>query len=178
MSSSSSLSIQRTKTYSKRSRSHVPTDTSRSTPATPSKKRKRTSDDENDDSKGENRVFKRANTFKTAYTSIKKGVSNVKPSHTTRKPLQQLVLAFSAAPSLVSCPLCDLSYTRGAPDDEDLHKIHCPRVMRGTEWGREEEREALKANVSIIESRIELSNGQHGRIISIPGSTTGKIGSK
>lgn len=50
--------------------------------------------------------------------------------------------------------------------------------MRGSEWGKEEEREALKANVSVIESRVELSTGQHGRIISIPGSATGKIGSK
>lgn len=178
MSSSPSLSSQRTKTYSKRVRTHLSTETSPSALATPSKKRKRFSDDENEDSKDENRVFKRANTFKSTYSSTKKPVRNAKSSPTTRKPLQQLVLALSTAPSLISCPMCNLSYTRGAPDDEDLHKVHCPRVMRGSEWGKEEEREAIKANVSIIESHVELSNGQHGRIVSIPGCTSGKIGSK
>ncbi|KAI0636784.1 hypothetical protein C8Q77DRAFT_1094610 [Trametes polyzona] len=81
-------------------------------------------------------------------------------------------------PTLRTCPLCDLSYTRGAPDDETLHKAHCARVQRGLEWGREEQREAEKAGVEEIESRVKLSNGARGRIICFRPDVGGKIGAK
>ncbi|KAI0664582.1 hypothetical protein C8Q70DRAFT_938209 [Cubamyces menziesii] len=81
-------------------------------------------------------------------------------------------------PTLRTCPLCDLSYTRGAPDDEALHKAHCARVQRGLEWGREEEREAARAGVEELESNIKLSNGSRGRIICFRPDVGGKIGAK
>ncbi|KAH9901619.1 hypothetical protein C8Q73DRAFT_753054 [Cubamyces lactineus] len=81
-------------------------------------------------------------------------------------------------PILRTCPLCDLSYTRGAPDDEALHKAHCARVQRGLEWGREEEREATRAGVEELESNIKLSNGSRGRIICFRPDVGGKIGAK
>jgi N-acetyltransferase len=46
------------------------------------------------------------------------------------------------------------------------------------EWGREEERENAKAGVVEITSRIKLTKGRQGRIISCPAECTGKIGSK
>ncbi|KAI0332109.1 hypothetical protein GY45DRAFT_1433406 [Cubamyces sp. BRFM 1775] len=81
-------------------------------------------------------------------------------------------------PTLRTCPLCDLSYTRGAPDDEALHKAHCARVQRGLEWGKEEEREAARAGVEELESNIKLSNGSRGRIICFRPDVGGKIGAK
>ncbi|KAF9001889.1 hypothetical protein BDQ17DRAFT_557501 [Cyathus striatus] len=62
---------------------------------------------------------------------------------------------------LRSCPSCKLSYTKGAPDDEMLHRVHCARVQKGMEWGREEEKEKEK-----------------GRIICFPADVAGKIGAK
>lgn len=81
-------------------------------------------------------------------------------------------------PTLRTCPLCDLSYTRGAPDDEALHKAHCARVQRGLEWGREEQREAEKAGVEELESSVKLPNGARGRIVCFRPDVGGKIGAK
>ncbi|TBU35789.1 hypothetical protein BD311DRAFT_680415 [Dichomitus squalens] len=81
-------------------------------------------------------------------------------------------------PTLRTCPLCDLSYTRGAPDDESLHKAHCARVQRGLEWGKEETREETKGGVEELESNIKLSNGSRGRIICFRPDIGGKIGAK
>ncbi|EIW60066.1 uncharacterized protein TRAVEDRAFT_164517 [Trametes versicolor FP-101664 SS1] len=81
-------------------------------------------------------------------------------------------------PTLRTCPLCDLSYTRGAPDDETLHKAHCARVQRGLEWGREEQREAEKAGVEELESSVKLPNGARGRIVCFRPDVGGKIGAK
>ncbi|KAI0709439.1 hypothetical protein C8Q76DRAFT_680316 [Earliella scabrosa] len=81
-------------------------------------------------------------------------------------------------PILRTCPLCDLSYTRGAPGDEALHKAHCARVQRGLEWGKEEEREAAKAGVEELQANIKLRNGARGRVICFRPDVGGKIGAK
>jgi N-acetyltransferase len=79
------------------------------------------------------------------------------------------------------CPSCSLSYTKGAVDDEALHKKHCARVQRGLEWGKEEEKEAHKAGVRVIEDLVRIqgpTGATHGRIIAIPADVRGKIGLK
>ncbi|RPD66326.1 hypothetical protein L227DRAFT_649067 [Lentinus tigrinus ALCF2SS1-6] len=81
-------------------------------------------------------------------------------------------------PTLRTCPLCDLSYTRGAPDDEALHKAHCARVQRGLEWGKEEQREAVKVGVEELQSNVKLRNGGRGRVICFRPDIGGKIGAK
>ncbi|KAF8184876.1 hypothetical protein K438DRAFT_1551536, partial [Mycena galopus ATCC 62051] len=80
--------------------------------------------------------------------------------------------------TLRTCPLCALSYIKGAPDDEALHKAHCARVQKGMEWGREEEKEILKAGVVEVASGVKLKNGTKGRIICFKADAGGKIGSK
>ncbi|KAJ7043180.1 hypothetical protein C8F04DRAFT_1207664 [Mycena alexandri] len=79
---------------------------------------------------------------------------------------------------LRTCALCGLSYTKGAPDDEALHKAHCARVQKGMEWGREEEKEQLSAGVVEVASSVKLKGGKKGRIICFKADIGGKIGSK
>ncbi|KAL4258478.1 N-acetyltransferase ECO1 [Pleurotus pulmonarius] len=79
---------------------------------------------------------------------------------------------------LKTCPTCDLSYTKGAPDDEALHRAHCARYQRGLEWGKEEEREATKAGVVTVEDGVRIKNGKRGRILHVRADAGGKIGSK
>jgi N-acetyltransferase len=81
-------------------------------------------------------------------------------------------------PILRTCPLCDLTYTRGAPDDEALHKSHCARVQRGFEWGKEDERDKSRTNVVEVQSHVRLSSGEVGRIVSVPVTCGGKLGQK
>lgn len=79
------------------------------------------------------------------------------------------------------CPSCLLSYTKGAIEDEALHKKHCARVQRGLEWGKEEEREAHKADVRVVEDLVRITGPTgvtHGRIITFPAYMGGKIGAK
>jgi N-acetyltransferase len=90
----------------------------------------------------------------------------------------------SSKPILVTCKLCDLSYTRGAPEDEELHRTHCLRVVRGMEWSREE-RTLEKpigsgaSDVELVEERCVLPNGVVGRIVRIRCDVTkGKLGQK
>lgn len=71
-----------------------------------------------------------------------------------------------------------MSYTRGAPDDEALHRAHCARVRRGLEWGREEQREAEGAGVEELASNVRLRNGGRGRIVCFRPDVGGKIGAK
>ncbi|XP_006458238.1 hypothetical protein AGABI2DRAFT_190585 [Agaricus bisporus var. bisporus H97] len=81
--------------------------------------------------------------------------------------------------TLRTCPLCNLSYTKGAPEDESLHRTHCVRVQRGMEWGKEEERESSKVGVVEVASQVKIGkSGKRGRIISCPVDCSGKIGSK
>ncbi|KAF9068653.1 hypothetical protein BDP27DRAFT_772814 [Rhodocollybia butyracea] len=77
-----------------------------------------------------------------------------------------------------TCSLCKLSYTKGAEDDEALHRAHCARVQRGMEWGKEEERETLNAGAKEIQNRVRLKDGKNGRIICVDATVGGKIGSK
>lgn len=71
-----------------------------------------------------------------------------------------------------------MSYTKGAPDDEALHKAHCARVQKGMEWGKEEERESAKVELTVIASDIQLKGGKKGRIIRVKADAPGKIGNK
>ncbi|RDB31008.1 N-acetyltransferase ECO1 [Hypsizygus marmoreus] len=79
---------------------------------------------------------------------------------------------------LRTCPRCDLSYTKGAPDDESLHRTHCARIQKGMEWGREEERDMIKGGVVQVSTAVKLKDGRKGRIIYFRGDVGGKIGSK
>ncbi|CAE6527997.1 unnamed protein product [Rhizoctonia solani] len=85
---------------------------------------------------------------------------------------------------LVTCKSCDLSYTRGAQEDEELHRTHCLRVARGMEWSREEHilEQPLgmgTSDVELIEDRCVLPNGMVGRILRIRCDITkGKLGQK
>lgn len=107
----------------------------------------------------------------------------VKKRHLSGKPatkktaLTQLHF-ITDAPILRTCSSCDLTYTRGAPDDEALHKAHCARVQKGLEWGRDDEREMIKANVVEVQSRVKLKSGEMGRIVSVSAICGGKIGQK
>ncbi|CCA67508.1 hypothetical protein PIIN_01337 [Serendipita indica DSM 11827] len=106
------------------------------------------------------------------------GKASLTISGQTRRPLRQLVLGFSTKPAFTSCSLCKLSYTRGSPEDELLHKTHCDRVRRGGEWTREDEKEAANAGMIVIESRAIMSSGLSGRIVCVRATTGGKIGTK
>ncbi|KAA1474900.1 hypothetical protein DENSPDRAFT_841568 [Dentipellis sp. KUC8613] len=105
--------------------------------------------------------------------------SKQKPKHDA-KPSQTLTqLHFSIDTTVLrTCALCDLTYTKGAPDDENLHKSHCSRVQKGMEWGREEEKESVKMGVQEIASSVKLKNGKKGRIICVKATAGGRIGSK
>ncbi|KAF5391734.1 hypothetical protein D9757_001807 [Collybiopsis confluens] len=94
-----------------------------------------------------------------------------------QKTLKQL--HFCIDQSVVkTCALCKLSYTKGAEDDEVLHRAHCARVQRGMEWGREEEREKDSAGSKEVLTSVPLKDGKKGRIICVDASVGGKIGSK
>ncbi|TFK55171.1 hypothetical protein OE88DRAFT_1674832 [Heliocybe sulcata] len=94
-----------------------------------------------------------------------------------KKTLVQLHFALETS-VLRTCATCGLSYTKGAPDDEALHRSHCARVQRGMEWGREEEKEKLKAGVQEVASAVRIKDGRKGRIICVKADVSGKIGSK
>ncbi|OSX65115.1 hypothetical protein POSPLADRAFT_1083951, partial [Postia placenta MAD-698-R-SB12] len=94
-----------------------------------------------------------------------------------QQKLTQLHFALDTS-VLRTCPLCELSYTRGAPDDESLHRKHCARVQRGLEWGKEEERELLKSGIEEIATGVKLKNSAKGRVICFRPDVGGKIGAK
>jgi len=94
-----------------------------------------------------------------------------------QKALTQLHFILESS-VLRTCAICGLSYTKGAPDDEALHRSHCGRVQRGMEWGKEEERESLRAGVTEVATNVRLKNGTCGRIICFPAKVGGKIRSK
>ena len=102
--------------------------------------------------------------------------SKWKPN-TKKQSLIQLHFSIDAS-VLRPCPICDLSYTKGAQDDEALHKSHCARVQRGLEWTKDETRESSKHGVVEIESGIRLKDGSVGRILAVNANVPGKIGSK
>jgi N-acetyltransferase len=164
------------KTYHKRTRTIASVSSSSPVPLSPraSSKRAREEDD------GENiHPTKRQNTTVKILSTITNKNKQPPPSKKPqRKPLTQLQLAFSAQPALRSCNLCGLSYTRGTPEDESLHRSHCARVTKGMEWGRERRRRGSRAGVSVVQDDVKLKGGEHGRIISFRADVSGKIGTK
>lgn len=107
----------------------------------------------------------------------RKRVSKRKPAPRTRQTLTQLHFALDSS-VLRTCAHCGLSYTRGAPDDEALHRAHCGRVQRGMEWGKDEERDALKAGADEVATAVKLKDGTIGRIICFSACVSGKLGTK
>ncbi|KAF8312733.1 uncharacterized protein EI90DRAFT_3282897 [Cantharellus anzutake] len=91
--------------------------------------------------------------------------------------LKQLHLTL-AQTSVRQCNSCGLSYTHGAPEDEDLHRKYCVRVSKGSEWGREESRAEGK-EAEVIEKDIPLKNNKmRGRVVAFRADASGKLGSK
>ncbi|CAE6465602.1 unnamed protein product [Rhizoctonia solani] len=106
------------------------------------------------------------------------------PENSADTPVLAQLHFLSSKTTLVTCKSCDLSYTRGAPEDESFHRAHCLRIVRGLEWSREE-RTLEKplgsgtSDVEIIEERCVLPNGDVGRIVRIRCDVTkGKLGQK
>jgi N-acetyltransferase len=119
--------------------------------------------------------------FSVINTSAPPPKKRAKSTHKSEKPKQTnfTQLHFCLDTSILrTCPLCDLSYTKGAPDDESLHRTHCARVQRGMEWGREEEKDKDKAEVTEVAVGVRLKDAKRGRILSVRADATGKIGSK
>ena len=169
------------KTYHKRTRTIAPV--SSSSPASPvllspahaTGKRAR---EENDDGENIHPAKRQNTTVKTLSTITNKNKRTPPSRKPHRKPFTQLQLALSTQPAFRSCGLCGLSYTRGTPEDESLHRSHCARVTKGMEWGREEEKESGRAGVSVVRDDVKLKGGEHGRIISFRADVSGKIGTK
>ncbi|KAG8869242.1 hypothetical protein FRC20_001868 [Serendipita sp. 405] len=96
-----------------------------------------------------------------------------------KKQLRQSVLALSPTPAVTSCRLCGLTYTKGATEDEALHKSHCSYVRSGNEWTHEEEKELVNnPSLALVDSHVQLSSGVHGKIIALRANTGGRIGAK
>ena len=96
-----------------------------------------------------------------------------------RPPRNLTQLHFALDSSILrTCPLCDLTYTKGAPEDETLHNSHCARVQRGMQWRRDEERAAAEAHISEITAGVKLKGSKSGRIISVSADVGGKTGTK
>ena len=110
--------------------------------------------------------------FKSSSASSSKWKPNPK-----KQSLIQLHFSIDAS-ILRRCQICDLSYTKGAQDDEALHKSHCARVQRGLEWTKDEIKEGVKHGVVEIESGIRLKDGSIGRIVAVNANVPGKLGSK
>ncbi|KAL0070625.1 hypothetical protein AAF712_002468 [Marasmius tenuissimus] len=106
-------------------------------------------------------------------TSNGRPAKKVKLAQPKQKTLTQLHFCVDK-PTLRKCSACNMSYTKGAEEDEALHRTHCAKVKKGMEWGREEEKE----DVVEVESRILLKGGKKGRIVCIRADATGRIGSK
>ncbi|KAG2149371.1 hypothetical protein DEU56DRAFT_781869 [Suillus clintonianus] len=152
------------RTYSSRSRLSIPS--SSSPPSSPPSTTKRKHLGEG--TENEPPTKKRTTT---------KSLPSGRPEKQKQSVLRQL--HFSIETSILrTCTICSLSYTRGAPDDESLHRAHCSRVQRGMEWGREEEREAERLGVEEIQSAVKLKDGKKGRIICFKANVGGRIGSK
>ncbi|THV07928.1 hypothetical protein K435DRAFT_825241 [Dendrothele bispora CBS 962.96] len=111
---------------------------------------------------------------------MKTSKADKKPSVTKGQKQKTLTqLHFCIDKSIIkTCASCGLSYTKGAEEDEALHKKHCMRAQKGMEWGREEEKEGTKAGVKEVASGVKMKDGKKGRIICVNADMKGKIGSK
>ncbi|KZO97599.1 hypothetical protein CALVIDRAFT_562944 [Calocera viscosa TUFC12733] len=93
-------------------------------------------------------------------------------------PLVQMHLALSSKPIVRTCPVCNLSYTLGTPEDEGLHKRHHARVVAGIEWGKGEEG---SKGVEIIEEGVVVGKSKgraKGRVLAFEGSCSGRVKTK
>ena len=126
--------------------------------------------------------LKRARTITSSSTRISKHKPKNKHKYKSkedRPPKSLTQLHFTIDSSILrTCPLCDLTYTKGAPEDETLHNSHCARVQRGMQWRRDEERASMEVQVAEIATGVKLKDGKSGRVISINADAGGKIGSK
>jgi N-acetyltransferase len=129
--------------------------------------------------------LKRARTTTaSSSTPTSKPKPKPKPKHKykgkeERPPKGLTQLHFSVDSSILrTCPLCDLTYTKGAPEDETLHNSHCARIQRGMQWRRDEEKSTPDARFPEIATGVKLKDGKSGRIISVNADAGGKIGSK
>ena len=125
------------------------------------------------------RPLKRPKTlFKPTTVARKLGTKAIRK---TQKTLTQLHFNIDQT-ILRNCSLCDLSYTKGAPDDEALHRVHCSRVRQGMEWGREEEKDSVRNGKTVVievKTDIKLRNSKKkGRIISFSADIGGKLSTK
>lgn len=127
--------------------------------------------------------LKRARTTASSSAPISK--HKPKPKHSKykskedRPPKGLTQLHFTIDSSVLrTCPRCDLTYTKGAPEDETLHTSHCARIQRGMQWRRDEERSIPEAQVSEIATGVKLKDGKSGRVISVNADAGGKIGLK
>ncbi|KAF8156938.1 hypothetical protein B0H34DRAFT_789535 [Crassisporium funariophilum] len=117
------------------------------------------------------------------YTYIPKKKEDKKNSKSIVKQKTLTQLHFCIDQTILrTCALCDLTYTKGAPDDEALHRAHCTRVRQGMEWGREEEKDRIRGGENIVAevaNDVKLKVGKRkGRIVCIPADVNGKLGAK
>jgi N-acetyltransferase len=75
------------------------------------------------------------------------------------KSLTQLHFALDSS-ILRTCPLCDLTYTKGAPEDETLHNSHCARIQRGMQWRRDEERSTPGGRLPEIVTGVKVRSNR------------------
>ncbi|KAG6833385.1 hypothetical protein H0H87_008002 [Tephrocybe sp. NHM501043] len=120
--------------------------------------------------------------FKKAEPPLKRARTTPKSKDGTKDGSRQRTLTqlhFCIDQTILrTCPRCSLSYTKGAPDDESLHRTHCMRIEKGMEWGREEEKEMAKAGIVQVTSGVRLKDGKRGRIIYFKADAGGRIGQK
>ena len=87
--------------------------------------------------------------------SVKSNSKSLKKMTQNRKILTQLHFAIDRT-ILWTCPLCDLSYTKGAIEDESLHRSHCARVQRGE---RKRSGKVLKLELVKLQIKLKLLEG-------------------
>jgi N-acetyltransferase len=130
--------------------------------------------------------------FSSTFRPLKRPKTVLKPTTVARKlgtkviPKTQQTLTqlhFNIDQTILrNCSLCDLSYTKGAPDDEALHRVHCSRVRQGMEWGREEEKDRVRNGKTVVlevKTDIKLRDSKKkGRIISFSADIGGKLSTK
>ena len=122
---------------------------------------------------------------KSAQTATKAKPKAKPLQRNTQKTLTQLHFCIDKS-TIRTCSLCDFTYTKGAEDDEVMHKAHCARVRQGMDWTAAEEKELARlvsSGNTRIRSDIRLGGGGakskvRGRIIAFPATISGKPGKK
>ncbi|CAA7268446.1 unnamed protein product [Cyclocybe aegerita] len=118
-------------------------------------------------------------------SSTVKAKSSSNTKNGAPKPSQQKLtqLHFNIDQSILrTCPICDLSYTKGASGDEALHRTHCAKVQQGMEWGREEEKDRIRNGENVVTDVVTdvklRGRKKKGRVICFSADIDGKIGAK